>query len=68
MINVFLYYSVLRATTGSFLAADDAGKTPEIKVKTIDTIIIRRACDIGNAAILNPTFGFNIRLIINDAK
>lgn len=34
------YYSVLNATTGSFLAADLAGRSPEIEVNKIDTKII----------------------------
>lgn len=44
-------YSVRRATTGSFLAADDAGIKPETSVKPIDIKIIMNAFSTGNEQI-----------------
>ena len=62
------FYSVLKATTGSFLAALFAGRTPDIKVRTILSIIIKSACKGGRAAILNPMVGFKQIFKISEIK
>ncbi len=60
-------YSVLRATTGSFFAAERAGISPEITVNRILTNIITPACHIGSAAIgVTPVKASTIIFKISD--
>ena len=58
-------YSVLRAITGSFLAAAEAGIRPDTRVSATLTQTIIIACHMGSAARPEmPVSGVRIRLII----
>ena len=63
------FYSVRNATTGSFLAAAEAGSKPEISVKPTLMQTIIAACQTGNIAMVNiPVSAPTIRLIIKESK
>jgi hypothetical protein len=64
-----IIYSVLKATTGSFLAAAEAGTTPEMAVKAIEIKMIIPAQPIGKLDIIPklnilPTVRFKTSSII----
>ena len=63
-----IFYSVLKATTGSWWAAFLAGTSPDIIVNRTLMAIIISADLIGNNIIEKPAALFTIRFTISEIK